>query len=396
MNKAAAKLLRWTAATIVAAAWLGLCGLTEPTAAAGKKIDEVRVAMYVRASSKAEFASELRFTNRELTSALGKAAREAAPAPALLRDVELTIAEAGGGLELYRLEETGNLWKEEGRERIVLSGQAADLLLRYASALRQRHYGKLVAWEEAKELLPRKSVFSVTDIESGLTFRVQRRAGSDHADVQPLTKKDTQIMKHIYRDKWSWKRKAVLVHSDGKWVAASMNGMPHGGDGIPDNDFSGHFCIHFYLSSTHKSDQPDLAHQLMVHKAAGGLQPYFDVASPAVLAKTVVVVMNHHDPELLGQLTAGLPTEESDAIVREMVRLSSIQEQRLKKDSRESGGAGEPEQGMGTDGNLSAEVAVPVAMEARDGSRERARYLFQLKRESVRSPWRFAHASIGN
>ncbi|MCC3377949.1 hypothetical protein LKX83_33445, partial [Cohnella sp. REN36] len=70
-------------------------------------------------------------------------------------------------------------------------------------------------------------------------------AGKYHADVQPLTKADTKIMKQIYNGKWSWKRKAIVVKKDHHYYAASMQGMPHGGDGIPDNSFSGHFCIHF-------------------------------------------------------------------------------------------------------------------------------------------------------
>lgn len=82
-------------------------------------------------------------------------------------------------------------------ERLILPKEAADKLLTYGEALRKHHYGKIIPWEEAQRLVPRKSFFSVTDLESGLTFHVQRRAASDHADIQPLTKDDTKIMKQV-------------------------------------------------------------------------------------------------------------------------------------------------------------------------------------------------------
>ena len=44
-------------------------------------------------------------------------------------------------------------------------------------------------WNTVKELLPRGAKFTVIDVESGKSFNVQRRAGSRHADVQPLMEK---------------------------------------------------------------------------------------------------------------------------------------------------------------------------------------------------------------
>lgn len=61
-------------------------------------------------------------------------------------------------------------------------------------------------------------------METGLQFQVQRRAGKNHADVQPLTKQDTAVMKQIYQGKWSWKRRAILVRKDDQFLAASMHG----------------------------------------------------------------------------------------------------------------------------------------------------------------------------
>ncbi|QGT99362.1 hypothetical protein SYNTR_0769 [Candidatus Syntrophocurvum alkaliphilum] len=130
--------------------------------------------------------------------------------------------------------------------------------------------GEWLAWNEVNPLFPKYSYAKVTDIETNLSFAVQRRGGTYHVDVQPLTAKDTKIMKKIYNNQWSWKRRAVVVELyDGRLLAGSMNGMPHGGGSISDNNFNGHFCIHFKDSKTHGSRKVDLAHQMMIWKAAG-------------------------------------------------------------------------------------------------------------------------------
>ncbi|WP_421384846.1 hypothetical protein ACOJQI_08770 [Bacillus salacetis] len=138
---------------------------------------------------------------------------------------------------------------------------------------------EMVPWDEVEERLPRKSTFMVIDVESGKRFAVQRRAGSSHADVQPLTHKDTKIMKEIYGGSWSWKRRAVLVYSDTFLIAGSMHGMPHGA-GALQNGFPGHFCIHFKGSTTHKTHSPDLSHHLMVLKAGGELDSFLNELQP--------------------------------------------------------------------------------------------------------------------
>ena len=52
-------------------------------------------------------------------------------------------------------------------------------------------------------------------------------------------------MKEIYGE-WSWERRAIIVVVGGRRIAASMAGMPHGAGLIKDNDFPGHFCVHFW------------------------------------------------------------------------------------------------------------------------------------------------------
>src|SRR3954452_24149047 len=70
---------------------------------------------------------------------------------------------------------------------------------------------EVLPWEKVNHILPNETKFTIIDVETGLAFRVQRRAGKQHADVQPLTKEDTQRMKGIYHNQWSWKRRAIIV-----------------------------------------------------------------------------------------------------------------------------------------------------------------------------------------
>jgi LysM repeat protein len=129
--------------------------------------------------------------------------------------------------------------------------------------------GEYLGWfDKVQYIFKKNDVAVVTDIKTGKSFSVKRLYGTNHADVEPLTKEDAAVMKSIYGS-WSWDRRAVIVTIDGKNIAGSMNGMPHGGQQIENNDFQGHFCIHFKGSKTHKGNRTDATHQAAVKVAAG-------------------------------------------------------------------------------------------------------------------------------
>jgi len=108
----------------------------------------------------------------------------------------------------------------------------------------------------------------VTDVATGITFRVYRGGGTNHADVQPFTAEDTRAMKKACGlDYGTWARRAIWVTVDGKRYAASMNCMPHGDGSIKDNNFNGHFCIHFTNSRTHGTNSVCSLHQACIKKA---------------------------------------------------------------------------------------------------------------------------------
>lgn len=157
---------------------------------------------------------------------------------------------------------------------------------------------QVLPWEDVDKIIPVGVKFTIFDVETGLYFQVQRRAGRHHADVQPLTPKDTKIMKTIYGGKWSWRRKPILVLAEDIFIAASMNGMPHGAGALK-NNFRGHFCVHFYGSLTHKRKMEDLAHKLMILKAGGKLEVYLQEVNPYDVLQILAVAVNQQDSFLM-------------------------------------------------------------------------------------------------
>ena len=111
-----------------------------------------------------------------------------------------------------------------------------------------------------QDIFTRGTIATVTDVKTGLTFKVKRRGGHNHADVEPLDSESTAALRKCYGGSWSWDRRAILVTVNGRTYAASMNGMPHGNSSIS-NGFSGHFCIHFLNSRTHGGNNWDESHQ---------------------------------------------------------------------------------------------------------------------------------------
>ena len=118
-----------------------------------------------------------------------------------------------------------------------------------------------------------KSIWSVgtvaiiTDVYTGISFQAQRLYGDNHADCEPLTTADTAAYCRIYgvstpqeiedreQELQSYKRRPLWVTIGGRTFAASMYGIPHNydGDRIPDNGFTGQFCVHFTNSKTHST-----------------------------------------------------------------------------------------------------------------------------------------------
>ncbi|MDR3208049.1 MAG: SH3 domain-containing protein [Oscillospiraceae bacterium] len=113
---------------------------------------------------------------------------------------------------------------------------------------------ELIPWSEAKPIFKTYTPARVYDVRSGKVYYVQSFSNGSHADVEPLTKQDTEIMFATFSRKWSWAVRPVWVTIGGHTMAASINGMPHGGGVISDNGMDGQICIHFLGSTTHNGN----------------------------------------------------------------------------------------------------------------------------------------------
>jgi len=150
--------------------------------------------------------------------------------------------------------------------------------------------GALDWFKQVRSIWNRGEVAIVTDVDTGKSFEVKRTYGTNHADVEPLTKKDTQIIKDIWGG-FSWERRAVVVEINGYVIAGSMTAMPHAGvdsaaankyvskrsagygrginlDAVKGNGCSGVMDIHFKNSRTHTTNRMQGIQQTMVKKAA--------------------------------------------------------------------------------------------------------------------------------
>ncbi|MBL4935592.1 hypothetical protein JK636_07445 [Clostridium sp. YIM B02515] len=146
-------------------------------------------------------------------------------------------------------------------------------------------------WKSGQFTFSIGTVAEVKDFYTGKTFMVKRTMGTNHADSEALTKKDTDIIKSIWGG-FSWNRRPVILTIGGKRYAASMSAMPHAGldsapeyatinnrsegygtgqnlDVIKGNGMDGHFDIHFLNSTRHKDGQKDPQHQAALLVAAG-------------------------------------------------------------------------------------------------------------------------------
>jgi len=121
-----------------------------------------------------------------------------------------------------------------------------------APHIRRDRYGpQLLYWSYVRNILPRNTPVMITDVRTGTTFWINSFSHGNHADVFPVTAADTAALLRTRGGQWSWDTRPVWVHIGDRKVAASMNGMPHGGGGNRGNNMNGHICIHFRGSRTH-------------------------------------------------------------------------------------------------------------------------------------------------
>lgn len=127
---------------------------------------------------------------------------------------------------------------------------------------------EIIEWAEAKKLFKIGLSVTVIDVRTKITYQVASFSNGKHADVEPVTADDTALMKRSYNGRWDWEPRPVLVLLDGRTLAASINGMPHGGGVNDNNNMNGQVCIHFKGSTTHNGNRShERDHQNAVSEA---------------------------------------------------------------------------------------------------------------------------------
>ncbi|PKM52539.1 MAG: hypothetical protein CVV02_01955 [Firmicutes bacterium HGW-Firmicutes-7] len=187
----------------------------------------------------------------------------------------------------YQIKSGDNLWNlsvEWGipqSELMLVNGLNENSILKIGQIIRipihhipvketlgVRYGEQLDWWTEAQYVLPINKVAKITDFQTGKTFTIKRTIGANHADSEPLTYVDTEIAKSIWGG-FSWQVRPIIVEVDGRKIAASMSYMPHGVQYITNNQFNGHFDVHFLNSTRHNDGQVDTTHQNAIKMSAG-------------------------------------------------------------------------------------------------------------------------------
>lgn len=126
---------------------------------------------------------------------------------------------------------------------------------------------QLVKWSKGKNLFSKGDYVQLYDIMSGITVRVRRLGGSNHAELEPASAEDTAKLLKMSGGKFSWNSRPVILHAGGKFIAAAINTMPHGAQSIKNNNYDGQFCLHLVGSKTHGSNCENSHHQAAIKYA---------------------------------------------------------------------------------------------------------------------------------
>jgi len=129
--------------------------------------------------------------------------------------------------------------------------------------------GEALPWPEVKALLNPGSSYQVMDYNTGATFMVTFPGGENHAEVECGSAADSAVALQVFGGEYNFSKRAVTVSIDGRQIAASLQGYPHGSDTLPSNDMTGHMCLFFQNSLSHVGSLPDTEHQELVYKASG-------------------------------------------------------------------------------------------------------------------------------
>lgn len=106
----------------------------------------------------------------------------------------------------------------------------------------------------------------IYDYKTGITLKIKRMGGYNHADVEPATAADTKKLLKIAGGKFSWDAHGVVLYANGQYIACSINTLPHGDQTLSGNNYDGQFCLHMLNSKCHGSGEVNSNHQYQISK----------------------------------------------------------------------------------------------------------------------------------
>ena len=105
---------------------------------------------------------------------------------------------------------------------------------------------RFALWDkEVKSHSIKLPYITIYDFISGLHYNVHVFSNGNHADGEPITAEDTATMeKALGENNWT-PRPVWVIFSDGKVYMASTHSRGHEVDHNPNNNLTGHICIHY-------------------------------------------------------------------------------------------------------------------------------------------------------
>ena len=126
---------------------------------------------------------------------------------------------------------------------------------------------KMDWYDGGSDVMDRGDYATIYHCSTGITIRIKRMGGSNHADIEPATAEDTEKLRKISGGEFNWDSQPCILFSEGKYVACAINTMPHGQQTITDNNYDGQCCLHMVNSRTHGSDSVNSSHQKAIDRA---------------------------------------------------------------------------------------------------------------------------------
>lgn len=155
------------------------------------------------------------------------------------------------------------------RHNVSRSDIQSSIPIGSSSVIDNPTLGEAVKWSNVRTSLAIGSSYLITDYNSGTTFYMVFTGGENHAEMECKDAFNTGVLKSIFGGEFNFSKRAVTVSVNGKQIAASLQGYPHGEDTYSSNDMNGHVCLFFDGSLSHVGSLPDAEHQELIYKAAG-------------------------------------------------------------------------------------------------------------------------------